>query len=400
MIWNKFVLILYLYNILLFLTLIRVNLKWRDVMNISNIKDKLKTGSLFRIKDSKESNLVAFVPAFAFSSNLVSENTKLLLPISEEWLRECEIPVYHELIAHKSSRHFCNPVKLADEKDDAFQTIKAILNKSEVASFEAGELLTPIPVSREGVLKNMTVYEAAVDLCRLAGLDPAAVAFNSKDAKGYNFQEELDFELEEIIQYFRANKSLVEFSSSAEMPTWHGEFRIHTFVEKYTGSHHIALVKGQLSPEIPALVRVHSECLTGDAFSSKRCDCGEQLNVALDLIDRAGAGVLLYMRQEGRGIGLVNKIKAYALQDTGKDTVEANVLLGFPPDMRDYGIGTEILRMLGLKKLRLLTNNPLKISGLEGYGLEVVERVPIILPPNPSNKFYMDTKKDRMGHIL
>lgn len=206
--------------------------------------------------------------------------------------------------------------------------------------------------------------------------------------------------IQDLIQYRNRKDKLVERVVATKMPTEFGEFTAIGYTNEVDDREHVALVKGEIDPEKPVLVRVHSECLTGDVFGSHRCDCGPQLHAALKRINDEGAGVLLYMRQEGRGIGLLNKLKAYKLQEQGLDTVEANLKLGFRPDLRDYGIGAQILRDLGVRKMRLMTNNPRKITGLKGYGLEVVEVVPIQIPPNESNKRYLLTKKNKMGHML
>ncbi len=369
-------------------------------MKIDQILAGLREGSPVHLHESGGAATVFSAEGWLASPLPLVQRVVLAYP--EESLLELEIPVYHESVGHRSFRRFCGPVRV-DGAEDPSVTLRAILAHDRSKPFVPGGALLPVPVTREGVQRNMTVYEAAADLCRLAGIPPAAVVVRLEDCPecaADGATGPLSMTLDEVVAVMRERGSLVEHSAEAEMPTWHGDFRIHTFIETHTGKHHVALVKGTLDPETPILVRVHSECLTGDAFASKRCDCGQQLDAALDLIDGEGRGVLLYMRQEGRGIGLVNKIKAYALQDQGKDTVEANVLLGFPPDMREYGIGARILRDLGLRRIRLLTNNPLKIEGLAGFGLDVVERVPIVLPVNPKNEFYMDTKKDKMGHIL
>jgi 3,4-dihydroxy 2-butanone 4-phosphate synthase/GTP cyclohydrolase II len=209
----------------------------------------------------------------------------------------------------------------------------------------------------------------------------------------------------QVIEHRRRTEKLVAVTGSAELPTRHGHFRMYHYRSEVAGESHVALVRGDLAPgcaalDEPVLVRVHSECMTGDVFGSLRCDCGEQLARAMETIGAAGRGVVLYMRQEGRGIGLEKKVQAYSLQDHGRDTVEANEDLGLPGDLRDYGLGAQILRDLGVRRLRLLTNNPRKVVGLAGYGLEIVERLPIVVPPRPENSVYLSTKRDKMGHLL
>ena len=269
----------------------------------------------------------------------------------------------------------------------------------------------PLRARRGGVLERSGQTEAAVDLARLAGLNPAGVVCEIMkedgtmarvpDLVGYCERHDLKMiTVADLIEYRRRHEQLVERMTSVRMPTEYGEFKAVAFRETLTGKHHVALVKGDVSGAENVLVRVHSECLTGDVFHSLRCDCGEQLELALKRIGAEDLGVLLYMAQEGRGIGLLNKLKAYELQERGLDTVEANLALGFPADAREYGIGNQILADLGLSTIRILTNNPKKMTGIEGFGLHVVEQVPIEVEPNQENRRYLDAKRDKLGHKL
>jgi 3,4-dihydroxy 2-butanone 4-phosphate synthase/GTP cyclohydrolase II len=269
----------------------------------------------------------------------------------------------------------------------------------------------PLRAKAGGVLQRAGQTEAAVDLARLAGLNPAGVVCEVMKDDGtmarvpdlvdYCARHDLKMiTVEGLIEYRRRTEKLVERVTSVRLPTAYGDFTAIAFREKLTGKHHVALVKGQVEGAEDVLVRVHSECLTGDVFHSLRCDCGEQLEQALARIGSEERGVLLYMAQEGRGIGLLNKLKAYELQENGLDTVEANLELGFAADMREYGIGNQILADLGLSTIRILTNNPKKITGIEGFGLTVVEQVPIEISPNEENRRYLETKRTKLGHRL
>ena len=269
----------------------------------------------------------------------------------------------------------------------------------------------PLAAKEGGVLRRAGHTEAAVDLARLAGLYPAGVLCEIMDEDGTMARVPKLMEIakrfglkiitiESLIRYRRVREKLVRRIVTTSLPTIYGDFTLHLYESILTKEHHIALVKGDVANKENVLVRVHSQCLTGDVFGSLRCDCGQQVKKALTLISKEGEGVFLYMRQEGRGIGLVEKLKAYVLQDKGLDTVEANLALGFPPDLRDYGIGAQILKDLGLSTIRVLTNNPKKIVGIEGYGLKVTERIPIEVTPNKLNRKYLSTKKIKLGHIL
>ncbi len=269
----------------------------------------------------------------------------------------------------------------------------------------------PLRARSRGVLRRAGHTEAAVDLARLAGLEPAGVLVEIMNPDGsmarlpelFKIARKFDLKLvsiEDLIAYKIDKESLIERGEEVQLPTAYGKFRLIPFLQKSNGVEHIALIKGEWEPDDAVLVRVHSSCATGDIFGSLRCECGDQLHKAMELIDKQGKGVIVYIQQEGRGIGLMNKIKAYKLQEQGIDTVDANIHLGFDPDERDYGVGAQILCSLGVRKMRLLTNNPVKRVGLEGYGLKVVESIPIVIKSNPYNEVYMKTKRDRMGHSL
>jgi 3,4-dihydroxy 2-butanone 4-phosphate synthase / GTP cyclohydrolase II len=295
---------------------------------------------------------------------------------------------------------------------DRSRTIRLLSNSGTYAQdlVRPGHVF-PLRYREGGVLRRAGHTEAAVDLARLAGLCPAGVLAEvvNEDGSMARLPHLLDFKrkhnlkicsIEDLIAYRRAREVLIERLEVIDLPTVYGNFRLHLYRSVIEDVHHLALVKGTISPDEPTLVRVHSECLTGDVFGSQRCDCGDQLQAALQHIDEAGSGVLVYMRQEGRGIGLAAKIRAYKLQEQGLDTVEANEKLGFPTDLREYGTGAQILVDLGVRHIRLLTNNPKKVVGLEGYGLNIVEQLPIRAETNPHNARYLETKREKMGHLL
>ncbi len=296
---------------------------------------------------------------------------------------------------------------------DRATTIKAAVNpEAKAEDLVSPGHVFPIRARRGGVLVRTGQTEGSVDLCRLAGLTPAGVICEimkddgtmarMPDLEAFAREHKLKIvTIADLIDYRLQNESLIRRVAEATIPTaYGGDFKIIIYENDVDDMQHIALVKGEIKKEDEVLVRVHSECLTGDIFASARCDCGDQLHRAMEMVQQEGKGVIVYMRQEGRGIGLVNKIKAYALQECGHDTVEANIALGFKPDLRDYGIGAQILVDLGVHKMRLMTNNPKKIVGLEGYGIEITKRVPLEIHPNENNIKYMKTKQDKMGHLL
>ena len=295
---------------------------------------------------------------------------------------------------------------------DRAKTVQVLIDKkSEPRDLARPGHIFPLRAQRGGVLKRAGHTEAAVDMAKLAGLYPAGVLCEIMDDDGHmargpqldKFAQKhglMKISVRDLIQYRRRKEILVNEAVTVPLPTRYGNFTLHLYESFVDEQNHIALTKGDLSTDEPVLVRVHSQCLTGDIFGSLRCDCGDQLAFAMNRINEEGRGVLLYMRQEGRGIGLTNKLKAYKLQDHGRDTVEANEELGFKADLRDYGIGAQILSSLGVKKIRLLTNNPKKIVGLRGYDLEIVERLPIEMKANENNVFYLKTKRDKLGHLI
>jgi 3,4-dihydroxy 2-butanone 4-phosphate synthase / GTP cyclohydrolase II len=295
---------------------------------------------------------------------------------------------------------------------DRSRTIQLLADpRASESDFVRPGHIFPLRAKAGGVLQRSGHTEAAVDLVTLAGCRPVGVICEIMNDNGsmarlpelrrFARRHRLKIcSIEQLIGFRRRTEKLVERLETVRMPTDYGEFALHLFRSRIDDQHHLALVKGEVFGKKPVLVRVHSECLTGDVFGSRRCDCGPQLHAAMERIDKEGSGVILYMRQEGRGIGLPAKLHAYRLQEQGLDTVEANLKLGFPMDLRDYGVGAQMLCDLGVSKIRLLTNNPKKVVGLQGHGLEIVEQLPIRVSPNPHNAKYLKTKKDRMGHLL
>ncbi len=341
----------------------------------------------------------------------------ICLPMTEEKLKKLELP---QMVTKNSDEYGTAFTVSIDAvgtttgisaHERALTIQKAVDEDATGADFKRPGHIFPLAAKNGGVLARAGHTEASVDFARLAGLAPAGVICEIMNEDGtmarvpelMGFIKEHNLKIvtiADLIAYRRKNEQIIKRVTSAHMPTKHGDFTIVGYENQLNKEHHVALVKGDVAGDEPVLVRVHSECLTGDAFASSRCDCGDQLASALQRIEEEGKGIVLYMRQEGRGIGLINKLRAYNLQDQGYDTVEANLALGFPEDMRDYGVGAHILKDLGVKRINLMTNNPRKLVGLTGYDLEIVERVPIQMNHNESNEYYLKTKQQKLGHML
>lgn len=373
-------------------------------------------------KRENEGDLV--MPAEKVTADAVSFIVKharglLCMPVMGDRLDQLEMPLM--VNGQNNAKHgtaftvsvdYTKGTTTGISAQDRAITIQAIIDSNAKASdFARPGHLFPLRYEEGGVLVRAGHTEAIIDLARINGLYPAGIVCEIMNPDGTMarmpdleaFAQEHDLKMisiAQIIAYRRRHETLVEKVAEARLPTVHGEFQIMAYKSVVDPGEHLALVMGEWEPDEPILVRVHSECLTGDVFGSLRCDCGEQIKRALDIIADEGKGVFLYMQQEGRGIGLHNKIRAYSLQDSGMDTIEANEKLGFESDLRDYGIGAQVLIELGVKKMRLLTNNPRKLVGLAGYDLEIVDRVPIEVEANDENRAYMHTKRAKMGHIL
>jgi 3,4-dihydroxy 2-butanone 4-phosphate synthase/GTP cyclohydrolase II len=343
----------------------------------------------------------------------------LCAPITEERCEELEL----EMQVSRNTSVYDTPFTITVDKIgggcttgvsmyDRSETIKALANKNTKPS-DLGRPghVSPLRSRSKGVLKRSGHTEAAIDLARLAGLYPAGALIEIINEDGtmarlpdlIKVSERFDIKIitiKDLITYRLNFETLVEKGETVNMPTYNGHFRLIPFRQKSTGLEHIALIKGEWGKNDPVLVRMHSSCMTGDTFGSLRCECGEQLRISMEMIEKEGKGAIVYLNQEGRGIGLMDKMRAYKLQEQGLDTVDANLHLGHDSDEREYGVGAQILRALGISKIKLITNNPVKRAALEGYGLEIIEKIPIEITPNPFNAFYLKTKKERMGHTL
>lgn len=341
----------------------------------------------------------------------------ICMPMSAAWCRKLDLP---QMVRQNTDNHqtaFTVSIDAVETTTGISAAERALTAQACVrpgvkpSDFRRPGHMFPLEAREGGVLKRAGHTEATVDLCRLAGLEEVGLCCEvmKDDGTMARMPDHIAFakkfglkflSIADLIAYRRRTDRLVEAVEDVDLPTDHGHFRLKMYRSRISGLEHLALIKGDVTTPEPVLARVHSECFTGDVLGSERCDCGHQLHAAMEMIEREGRGVILYMRQEGRGIGLANKLHAYRKQEEGLDTVEANVALGFPPDLRDYGEGAQILADLGIHKVRLMTNNPCKIKGLDGYGIEITERVPIVIPANAHDRRYLQTKKEKMGHLI
>lgn len=396
-----------------------------DFASIEDAVEDIRQGKLIVVVDDEdrenEGDLIAAASkATPEMINFIVKHGRGLLcaPITKERAEELQLPPMVERNTEKHGTAFTVSVDYKHGTAtgiSAFDRAKTILSLVDPSTrpddlARPGHIF-PLVAKKGGVLRRAGHTEATVDLARLAELYPAGLLCEIMDADGSmarlsrlkEIAREFSLKIitiKDLIAYRQRREKLVRRLFSASLPTRYGKFKLIVYEAVIDGNHHLALVKGAVEGKQNVLVRVHSQCLTGDVFGSGRCDCGDQLHEAMQKIEAEGLGVLVYMRQEGRGIGLLNKLVCYRLQDQGLDTVEANVAIGFPPDARDYGIGAQILADLGLTSIRLMTNNPAKRIGLEGYGLKVVERVPLVIQPHEHNRFYLETKRDKLGHLL
>jgi len=373
-------------------------------------EDRENEGDLVLAAEKTNSDAINFMATHA--------RGLICIALTEQRCDELQLP---PMVEHNTSPHqtaFCVSVEARQHTTtgisaaDRAETVRALIDPAtRPADLLRPGHMFPLRARNGGVLKRAGHTEASVDLARLAGLSPAAVICEIMDADGSMARLPRLVELarehglnlltvRDLIAYRLHHEQLVQRMAAPSLPTRYGDFSVHAYRASVTGEEHIALVMGKIEPDDAVLVRVHSQCLTGDVFGSVRCDCGAQLETALERIAAERRGVLLYLLQEGRGIGLINKLRAYELQDAGADTVEANQKLGFPPDQRDYGVGAQILRDLGVRRMRLMTNNPSKYVALAGYGLEIVERVPLEVPPTDHTRKYLEAKKHKLGHLL
>ena len=340
----------------------------------------------------------------------------ICMPMSREWCRKLDLNQMVETNTDNHQTAFTVSIDAVttttgiSAEERSATALACVSPDAKPGDFRRPGHMFPLEARKGGVLKRAGHTEATVDLCRLAGLEEAGLCCEimngdgtmarMADLEGFAARHGLKFmTIAQLIEYRRRNERLVEKVEEVDMPTAWGHFRLSMYKSRVTGYEHIALVKGDVSSGEPVLVRVHSECFTGDVLGSQRCDCGPQLHEAMAMVEKEGRGAILYMRQEGRGIGLANKLHAYRKQEAGMDTVEANVALGFAPDLREYGEGAQILGDLGISKVRLVTNNPCKIKGLAGYGIEISERVPVVIPATEYDARYLETKRVKMGHL-